>query len=77
MPPDSKERANAERNYLSALKSADKMPRALTEEQEKKVASDEKTARLRSARIKKEASDKDAAQTVKSSPPGSACDNQN
>ena len=59
---DSKERANAERNFLSAQRPPEKGPRARTEQEEKTHASDEKTARLRSLRLDREAADKRAVE---------------
>jgi hypothetical protein len=74
--PGSKERDNAERNYLSAQKPPQKGPRARTEQDEKKHASDEKTARLRSLRLNKEAADRRAVEAEKASetPPGKKAD---
>jgi hypothetical protein len=69
---DSKERENAERNYLSAQKPPQKGLRAHSEQEEKKRASDEKTARLRSMRLNKEAADKRAVKETAPAkrPPG-------
>jgi hypothetical protein len=65
---DSKERANAERSFLSARRPSQKEPRARSEQEEKKQASDEKTARLRSLRLGKEAEDKRAVEAEEATP---------